>query len=111
MAVFKLKTDDPSETDDPSSKSVKIVGKTDAWSQADCPSEIKTVQFQIRTYYLTRVIQRITRIRFQREYGQWLQCETQLKAVDFFVSGFCYYKELVFISRFHTRDGLSIWDG
>ena len=45
MAVFTLKTDDPSETDDPSSKSVKIVGKTDAWSQADCPSEIKTVQF------------------------------------------------------------------
>ena len=45
MAVFTLETDEPSETDDPSSKSVKIVGKTDAWSQADCPFEIKTVQF------------------------------------------------------------------
>ena len=30
MAFFTLETDEPSETDDPSSKSVKIVGKTDA---------------------------------------------------------------------------------
>ena len=45
MAVFTLETDDPSETDNPSSKSVKIVGKTDAQSQAHRPSEIKTVPF------------------------------------------------------------------
>ena len=30
MAVFTLDTDHPSEKDDPSPKSVKVVGKTDA---------------------------------------------------------------------------------
>ena len=39
MAVFSL------ETDNKSSKSVKIDGKTDGKSQADYPSEIKTVPF------------------------------------------------------------------
>ena len=53
MAVFTLETDNPSQTDNPSSKSVKIDGKTDGLSQADCPSKIKTVPFSNKTYYLS----------------------------------------------------------
>ena len=66
MAVFTLETDYPSETDSLSSKSVKIDGKTDGQSQADCPSKIKTVPFSnfedvFILICLTRIIQLITR--------------------------------------------------
>ena len=43
LAVFTQETHYPSETDNPSSKSVKIDGKTDGQSQADYPPKIKTI--------------------------------------------------------------------
>ena len=45
LALFALETDYTSETDNQSSKSVKIDGKTDGQSEADYPSKIKTVPF------------------------------------------------------------------
>ena len=45
MAVFRLETIYPPQTDNPPSKSVKIDGKTDGLSQVCCPSKIKTVIF------------------------------------------------------------------
>ena len=47
IAVFTL------ETDNPSSKSVKINGKTDGKSQAHCSSKLRPFHFQIKTYYLS----------------------------------------------------------
>ena len=44
-AFFTLEMDYSSETDNPSSKSVRIDGKTDGLSQADCPCKINTVPF------------------------------------------------------------------
>ena len=75
--------------------------------------KLRPFHLLIKTYYLTRIVQRITRLRriirlYKCKHGQWLRYEAQLEAVDFFVSGFCYCKELVFISRFNTRDGLSV---
>ena len=47
MAVFTL------ETDNTSSKSVKIKRKTDGQNQADCHPKLRGFHFQIKTYYLS----------------------------------------------------------
>ena len=41
------------ETDNSSSKFVKINGKTDGLTQADCASKINPVSFSIKSYYLS----------------------------------------------------------
>ena len=41
------------ETDNSSSKFVKINGKTDGLTQADCASKINPVSFSIKSYYYT----------------------------------------------------------
>ena len=64
LAVFTLETDYPSQTDIPSSKSVKIDGKQMDKVRRIAHPKLGQFQFQIkRIISLTQIIQRITRLR------------------------------------------------
>ena len=53
MVVFTLETENPSETDKPSSESVKIDGKQMYKVKGIVHPKLRLFHFQIKTYYLS----------------------------------------------------------